>query len=80
MQKKSLFVDYQCKRCGAKTIGLRKSITGATFALEKFKGICTRCSTPQERDEILKAQAGCLSRLVINNWEKVQKEKEEIIK
>ena len=57
MKRKISLVYYTCPRCGKQTVGLNRSITGTEVARNKYKGLCEKCATEEEKMDILKEQA-----------------------
>lgn len=45
-------IETTCKRCGRPIMTAEKSITGAHKLKMEFDRICSRCITPDEREEI----------------------------
>lgn len=60
-RSKITLVAVECHRgCGRQVTTLTRSIVGAHAAHAKFSGICQHCITPEEREEILNAQADAI--------------------
>lgn len=53
-------VTQNCPRCGRPVAGVSRSIHGADAAHARFSGICERCVTDEERQEIENAIVGAI--------------------
>lgn len=50
-------VNTTCPRCGKPTMTGNRSLWGADQLKAKYSGICSSCTTPEEKQEILNSLA-----------------------
>lgn len=53
-------ITIKCPRCGKSVASMARSITGAEDIRKKYQGICSKCITPQEQNDMLKGQAAAI--------------------
>lgn len=61
MRKSKISIVYNnCPRCGRQTAGLSRPIHGTVACHKKFRGLCSSCTTDEEKNEILNNQAATI--------------------
>ena len=57
MRRRKIHIVYRnCPRCGKQVAGLNKPIFGSKAAHQKYAGLCSDCTTKEEKQEILNDQ------------------------
>lgn len=59
-RRKFYLVKTQCRRCGTSLFTSNRSITGADAAKRQYDRLCEDCTTPEEADAMIDAQAAAL--------------------
>lgn len=59
-RRRPLIVHTNCKRCGKPLVTTSRSIMGLDKLKERLGSICSNCTTPEEKQEMLDAMAGAI--------------------
>lgn len=58
----STIVLTNCPRCGIQVSTMARCLSGTENVFSKYRGICSKCITPDENKEILHEQAMAILR------------------